>query len=884
MGCIAKGSITLETVNDAYTVSLTKPSCVIHADFDGSNPKLNEANTVITVSLGTTAITFDCTVTSTLSTCELTPNDTKTSYALAITAIPTDSLDGTIVLQITTGDGYSTEVRFTYAVVRESTMLDWIQDWEGGKTKIGGTYIMTPKLFIGKKSDYATYAEDGTDPKDSITSVPNLTGVYIGPDEASTGIYGYKDSVEIFHLNGQGGMVGGWGINDGGIISKDGYLSILSEGTVKAVNSYGDIIWALNSDGTAKFASGAVWFDAEGNASFEGRIVSTEGTIGGWDISHNLRGGNICLDAVENCLGITWYTDWEETEDYSLIPNVQQYGGVAIYCTSDSQWGLMGYSVGTDESAGSLVFSLGSANMIAGWSFDNTAMWSGTKNNTVGAYTAEGITIGTNGMRGQHWYIDNNGDISFMDGKLQFSSSDNGGNIVGWMLNDKRFSTNNIAVVADATNAGIYMSVSDGVDFNSLASSSLTDYIDKNGGIYIKTKTDGVSLGAYDTDGYNIFKLRSNGTSSIADWNIEHDAIYVGTKTTSVGTFTSEGGSITLGEGGIRGYKWRFEADGSGALAGENITWDKDGNMTINATLSADKITSGTISTANIQNASKTWFLNQDGSGQLANGNITWNADGAFTASGGTFQSVTVTGTWRSEFAQYVSGGAFVFFDSYDNLNIPYAGVKVYMNTEDKINIGRTVHVTNYLPSFSRMPADSCIVGLLGDNEYFYENGTRSKTLQISRQCVTLLGCSSNGNFAGWLVISRTKIFTESQYGASMPCLAMGKVTYNASDKSVLCSAYTFDNSEITVTRTDIGKYHIEFSSSWFQSADEVFVQATGVSEVYDTNKNAKVTGAMCKATVAGVAQTGVDIYTSDDDVLNDGDFNFTIHNYMNWN
>jgi len=29
----------------------------------------------------------------------------------------------------------------------------------------------------------------------------------------------------------------------------------------------------------------------------------------------------------------------------------------------------------------------------------------------------------------------------------------------------------------------------------------------------------------------------------------------------------------------IRGFKWRLEKDGSGALAGDNITWDKDGNM-----------------------------------------------------------------------------------------------------------------------------------------------------------------------------------------------------------------------------------------------------------------------------------------------------------------
>lgn len=52
MGVIAKGEITLSNVNDAYTVSLTKTSCVVNADYDGSNPKLDEAYTTISVKRG----------------------------------------------------------------------------------------------------------------------------------------------------------------------------------------------------------------------------------------------------------------------------------------------------------------------------------------------------------------------------------------------------------------------------------------------------------------------------------------------------------------------------------------------------------------------------------------------------------------------------------------------------------------------------------------------------------------------------------------------------------------------------------------------------------------------------------------------------------------
>jgi len=96
--------------------------------------------------------------------------------------------------------------------------------------------------------------------------------------------------------------------------------------------------------------------------------------------------------------------------------------------------------------------------------------------------------------------------------------------------------------------------------------------------------------------------------------------------------------------------------NGDGAVAGGNISWDQQGNVTfadsvkigwnnlggtiINSEgvfagkISADNITAGTISTANIKNASGTWYLNQDGSGALANGNVSWQSNGEVTFTG----------------------------------------------------------------------------------------------------------------------------------------------------------------------------------------------------------------------------------------------------------
>lgn len=657
MGVIAKGEITLSNVNDAYTVSLTKTSCVVNADYDGSNPKLDEAYTTISVKRGDKKQWFKVAVISKTNDSIIITNvsmpsggDESTLFEECIfrfDSVPTDVLEGSATIQISTEDGYVADVVFSYTVVRESTMLDWIQEWEGNKTQIGGNSIITPRLFVGKK---ITNGEN----YNSIFNVPQLTGVYIGPageNGNSCGVYGYKAGGEIFHLDDTGGYIGGWTINTEGIYSAKGALRILASGTIKAVNSEGDSIWEIKENGDAFFAFENVKFYANGDAEFAGTIKSKDGQIGGWTINdNNLYSTQIGINssgkyiAIANIASIPMYNgDWNGNH----FAWVKAYGGVAMYYSQSSDFGFVAYK------GSSKVFSAGSVNMIAGWNFDHNSLWSGNKNNTIGAFTTSGITIGSNGIRGIKWYIDSNGDISFMNGQIKFTANNNGGEIVGWKLNSQRFSTKKVALVSDSSNTGLYLSASSEASFNTTASSSLKDFIVSKGGVYLNVSSNNTVFGAYNSSGGKIFILQSNGINSIAGWNFDNDVLYTGTKATS--GFTASG-SITLGPTGLRGYKWRFENNGSGAVAGGNISWDSSGNVTfasnvkigwnnlggtiINSEgvfagkISADNITAGTISTANIRNQSNTWYLNQDGSGALANGNISWDEKGNVTVNG----------------------------------------------------------------------------------------------------------------------------------------------------------------------------------------------------------------------------------------------------------
>lgn len=902
MGVIAKGEITLSNVNDAYTVSLTKTSCVVNADYDGSNPKLDEAYTTISVKRGDKKQLFKVAVISKTNDSIIITNvsmpsggDESTLFEECIfrfDSVPTDVLEGSATIQISTEDGYVADVVFSYTVVRESTMLDWIQEWEGNKTQIGGNSIITPRLFVGKK---ITNGEN----YNSIFNVPQLTGVYIGPageNGNSCGVYGYKAGGEIFHLDDTGGYIGGWTINTEGIYSAKGALRLLASGTIKAVNSEGDSIWEIKENGDAFFAFENVKFYANGDAEFAGTIKSKDGQIGGWTINdNNLYSTQIGINssgkyiAIANIASIPMYNgNW----DGNHFAWVKAYGGVAMYYSQSSDFGFVAYK------SSSKVFSAGSVNMIAGWNFDHNSLWSGNKNNTIGAFTTSGITIGSNGIRGIKWYIDSNGDISFMNGQIKFTANDNGGEIVGWKLNSQRFSTKKVALVSDSSNTGLYLSASSEASFNTTASSSLKDFIVSKGGVYLNVSSNNAVFGAYNSSGGKIFILQSNGTNSIAGWNFDDAVLYTGTKATS--GFTASG-SITLGPTGLRGYKWRFENNGSGAVAGGNISWDSAGNVTFTSSvkigwsnlggtiinsegvfagkISADNITAGTISTANIRNQSNTWYLNQDGSGALAKNKIKWNANGVLEVQKSQLTNVLIDGAIKTPFrdGQYslsTDGPISVSMPGLQNNNnvvIPGAGGS--WNTA--VSIPFTTDYNGFRAIIMNDDWNSEKTGGswsvdAPDGKYFYEDGIAKKTLTLNAYTgVEMIGYGDSNTFKGWIILNR--IERTGNKGFPLHICFCGIVNNGS-----LVRIKKYNDEEITVSRLSEGIYRVNFGQAW-SSVDNYIVFLTG-----QANEAGRYASLYRKTT------TYFDVYCGDDASANDGNFQFMIVNispaYLTYN
>lgn len=397
MGTVAKSSITLVSISDAYSLSLTPNSCVIKADFDGSNPKLEHAYTIISAYCGDEKTPIEIDSSTIIKSndnieCQLIKVDSY-RYRLSIISLPVDILQGYIEIPVLSGVSAGLTGRFTFSIVRESTMLDWIQDWENNKTTIGSSYVITPKIFVGKKIIGS---------HDSLEDVPGLTGVYIGPSENNgAGIYGYKDNKEIFHIDQTGGKIGGWDITSGGIQCEDGTLSIKSEGTISA-QSEGIIHWSLNKDGSASFANGNVTMDVEGNASFKGTIETSGGSIAGWIIgADSIYNGTIGINSLKKFIAIANVASVQDIGNQ--LDWVKEYGGVAMYCISNTNYGLIGYK--NNEK----VFSAGSDNFIAGWNFNEKAIFSGIQTNSGFTTKSGDITISSNGIRGFKWRLEKDG-------------------------------------------------------------------------------------------------------------------------------------------------------------------------------------------------------------------------------------------------------------------------------------------------------------------------------------------------------------------------------------------------------------------------------------------------------------------------------------------
>lgn len=516
---VAKGQITLYEVNDGYSLQLTSPSITLTANLQGFI-NYNKASTDVRLFRGSEPCDF------TIQSVVANPSVVKYSVdgkTVRITSVGTNNMfNGT--LQITVkpqNDSQLISTNLYVSVLYNPIEVSWLRDWDGRLTQIGEDYVVTPKIFAGLKGGSG-----------------EISGVYMGPDklvgkESSNplpGIYGYQNNAEIFSLNRLGGKIGGWEITPNSIRCHAGNLVLDSNGSIQS-NPNDIVQWKLSYDGSGQFAGG--------------RIVWT---TGGSVIIGNKVGHQVIIDNQGNAL-------------YTGTLNANQI------------------------IAGTIKSSLINADEL----LSNGLKWalksdgSGYLANQRIQWTKEGTVVIGNSSNNQCVVIDSNGNAVYK-GNLEASQVNaltctfTKGTIGKWTIKEEAILNGRAALVSANTHSGLYLGANSNSNFDFAHVSTYENRIKSYGGIYAKSKSDSAELAGYSTSGHCMFMLSTTGQSTIAKWNFDTEALF--TETKKQAGFTT-GSGITLGALGLRGPKWRFEKDGSGAVAGGNISWDSLGGGSI---------------------------------------------------------------------------------------------------------------------------------------------------------------------------------------------------------------------------------------------------------------------------------------------------------------
>lgn len=382
------------------------------------------------------------------------------------------------------------------------------------------------------------------------------------------------------------------------------------------------------------------------------------------------------------------------------------------------------------------------------------------------------------------------------------------------------------------------------------AASKAQDTADGKRRVFVATPYPPYDVGDLWVDGTDLRRCatsRATGNYNVHDWVVAVN--YDNTKT------VIDGGIVTSGTVQLAGSN-------NSILAG--IT----GEGTAAASI---RIWAG----ASFENrASAPFRVAQNGNVVMENAKVSGEIHASSgTFNNGTFRNVSVFGTLRNPFTTPAGSFDINYNDNVALISTGGGWLNAYSLPWDVNQSGRRVTLVNYM--FDGVTSQGYASISAPTGKYFYEDGIRVSTLQLSRQTVELMGYGTSSTFYGWIVLRRINIMTEYKYGRQLNALAQGFVTGTASSASIKYK--TFDGSSLSVTRIEKGRYRVNFPSNWFSSADDYMVILTGVGYAVDN-----VTGPI-GATLTSRLTGAFIVDTADDATRNDGSFSFMVVNMNDW-
>ena len=587
---IARGQATITIQKDGYTITQSLGEYIFPADQSGKILSAVSVTSTISVTLGDSTFTnFTIgTITKPTGFSSITVNNTNKTVTFAVAANTTTLADhGKVEIPIVIS-GTTYKLTFVWSKAKkgdtgaagvDANLLDWVKEWNTGKTLINSNTVITPKLFAGTKNS------DGAISGIAIGSFALNTKTSSGTitTETVNGIYGFKDGYKTFYVDNGGNAQLGYG------------------------NEY---IKYNASTGKIEFGSAVSmqWVGAT--------YIDKDGIFTGTLSADTVSAINIAASQITSGKISATYINTDELK--STLITASNINALTLTTTKGT---------------------------IGGWSIDSDSIYRGTKKNTATTYTAASgsMTIGSTGIRGYKWRLEATGAGAVAGGNISWDAS---GNVT--FANSVSLNwTEPIDGITEALGGDEFPKLTkitaEGIYTGSITASQITagtisaDRI--AAGSITAAKLDAASIKSDIINTTYINGLECSFTKGkIGNWTITSNKIYnsqisldAGNKRIVVyaSTATATSGhrvQLYYNSNSDFGF-WATDS------AGTCIVSLGSSNKIAGWAITSTSISKGNVSLGSdgsITNGTK-WKLNNDGSGQIAAGNISWDASGNVT-------------------------------------------------------------------------------------------------------------------------------------------------------------------------------------------------------------------------------------------------------------
>lgn len=601
---VARGQATILIQKDSYTIRQSVSEYIFTANNNGTIPQAVSFSSVIKVALGDDNLTnFTIgAVTKPAGFSAIIVNNTNKTVTFSVAANTTNMADGGLVTIPVIIAGQTYNISFSYAKAKagtagvDSNMLDWVKDWNSGKTMIGSDSVITPKIFAGTRNSNNTITgiAIGRFPLSTV----NASGTVA--TETINGIYGFKDGYKTFAIDSVGSVLIGKGNQFIRYNPSNGKIEFGSEVTLNWVN-------AINTAKTEAISSAATTAQAKADAA-KNAAISTAATdaankvnairIGARNYIRNsaFTASLTGVSAEGTTVSIDTATLYNNYRTLKVIQNTACTDSNAAtqrtyfnaingkVCTPASFSMYVKGSVASVMKIRIGISGIRTVNITTSWQrivIENITPTSAVVLfgfQTVGTYWCA-LPMLVEGSKAADWVpAPEDVDSSVSDAKKAGTDAKKVADTITNKANTEGWATK----LTYIGSTGIFTGTLSANTVNAVrinASQITAGTIDAALINVAALKTSLITAGNIEALTLNVVRGKIGG------WSIDTDSIYRGTKNNTSGAYTGASGSVCIGSNGIRGFKWKLEATGAGAVAGGNIAWDAAGNVTFGSSV-----------------------------------------------------------------------------------------------------------------------------------------------------------------------------------------------------------------------------------------------------------------------------------------------------------